>query len=145
MDGGTLAYGLRHTGASILLLERGDFLPQEIENWQPRAILKDQRYESGDLWINARNGSTFKPRAFYFVGGSTKLFGAMLMRMRRKDFEAIEHKEGLSPAWPISYDDLEPYYAQAETIYVCMVCLEKTPLTPLVQPHFRFHLCRMSL
>src|SRR5205823_11660826 len=36
---------------------------------------------------------------------------------RYADFGVIEHEGGISPAWPISYEDLEPYYEQAERIY----------------------------
>ncbi|RPI98575.1 MAG: GMC family oxidoreductase [Chloroflexi bacterium] len=114
--GGTLAYALRDSGARILLLERGDFLPQERENWSPQAVFFQKRYKNAEAWKDA-DGKSFLPGVHYYVGGNTKVYGAALPRLRRQDFETIEHAEGISPAWPFSYDDLEPYYAAAERIY----------------------------
>ena len=117
MGGGTLAYALRESGARILLLERGDFLPQEPQNWQVDAIFKENRYKPAEDWIDASDGSGFKPGVHYFVGGNTKVYGAALPRFRVRDFEAIEHEGGTSSAWPISYTDLEPYYNLAEELF----------------------------
>src|SRR5262245_51850001 len=114
--GGTLAYALRDSGARILLLERGDFLPQEPENWSPDAIFKQERYKTKEVWQDAA-GRPFSPGVHYYVGGNTKMFGAALPRLRRSDFDEIEHDGGLSPAWPIHYENLEPFYARAEAIY----------------------------
>ena len=114
--GGTLAYALRKSGARILLLERGDYLPQEPQNWNPEAVFKKKRYKPRELWMDAAD-RPFQPGVHYVVGGSTKVFGAALQRLRCEDFGVIEHEGGISPAWPISYDDLEPYYEQAEKIY----------------------------
>ncbi len=117
MGGGTLAYALRHSGARLLLIERGDYLPQEPENWSPTAVFDQKRYKPAELWQDAGGGEPFQPGVHYFVGGNTKVYGAALPRFRRQDFAALEHEGGTSPAWPITYDDLEPYYAQAERIY----------------------------
>lgn len=117
MGGGTLAYALRESGARILLLERGDFLPQEPQNWESKAIFVENRYKTEELWFDVYNGGSFRPDMHYYVGGNTKMYGAALPRFRQEDFEAIEHEGGTSLAWPISYDDLEPYYAEAERIY----------------------------
>jgi choline dehydrogenase-like flavoprotein len=117
VGGGTLAYALRNSGARLLLLERGDILPQEPENWSPEAVFDQKRYKPAELWRDVHRDQTFQPGVHYFVGGNTKVYGAALPRLRRTDFEAVEHEGGTSPAWPISYDDLEPYYARAEEIY----------------------------
>jgi len=53
----------------------------------------------------------------YFVGGATKLYGAALYRLRPQDFGELRHHDGISPAWPITYDELEPYYTRAEQAY----------------------------
>jgi choline dehydrogenase-like flavoprotein len=53
----------------------------------------------------------------YFVGGATKLYGAALYRLRPGDFEELKHVDGVSPAWPVSYDDFEPFYTKAEWLY----------------------------
>jgi len=117
MGGGALAYALRDSGAKILLLERGDFLPQEAQNWQVDAIFKENRYKPAEDWIDEASGSAFKPGVHYYVGGNTKVYGAALPRFRVEDFGAVEHEGGTSPAWPISYADLEPYYNIAEEIF----------------------------
>ena len=117
MGGGTLAYALRNSGARILLIERGDYLPQEPENWLPTAVFGQGRYKPDEKWLSAQ-GEPFSPGVHYFVGGNTKVYGAALPRLRREDFGPIEHEGGTSPAWPLTYDDLEPYYARAEQIYL---------------------------
>ena len=76
----------------------------------------DNRYVSPDTWYDA-SGKAFQPQIHYFVGGATKLYGAALYRLRPEDFGELRHHDGISPAWPISYDELEPYYTQAEQIY----------------------------
>jgi choline dehydrogenase-like flavoprotein len=114
--GGTLARALADTGARILILERGDFVPREPENWDPAAVWKDLRYRVDERWLDEQ-GQPFQPYTHYCVGGNTKFWGSVLYRLRRRDFEALEHEEGLSPAWPIDYDTLAPYYDRAEQIY----------------------------
>ena len=115
--GGTLAHGLRDAGARVLIVERGDFLPQEPENWSPEAVFLENRYKTKEVWQDAAGG-TFHPGVHYYVGGNTKVYGAALPRLRREDFGEIRHEGGVSPAWPISYEDLEPYYARAEAMYL---------------------------
>lgn len=117
MGGGTLAYALRDSGARILLLERGDFLPREAQNWQVDAVFGRNRYKPAENWVDVADGSSFKPGVHYFVGGNTKVYGAALPRFRREDFKALEHEDGASPAWPIAYEDLEPYYDRAEELF----------------------------
>src|SRR5687767_9325591 len=99
--GGTLAQALSTTSARILVLERGDFVPQEEENWSPDAVWKDLRYRSTERWLNG-DGRPFLPYMHYGVGGNTKFWGSVLYRLRREDFDAIEHADGVSPAWPIT-------------------------------------------
>jgi choline dehydrogenase-like flavoprotein len=114
--GGTLARHLAPSGKKILLLERGDWLPREPENWLAQDVFVDNRYVSPDTWYD-ESGKPFQPQIHYFVGGATKLYGAALYRLRPGDFGELKHHDGVSPAWPISYDDLEPYYTLAEQYY----------------------------
>ena len=114
--GGTLAHTLAPTGKRILLLERGDFLPREPENWDADPVFIKGRYISPDTWYDAK-GTSFQPQVHYFVGGATKMYGAALYRLRPRDFEEIKHVDGISPAWPLSYDDFEPWYSKAEWLY----------------------------
>jgi choline dehydrogenase-like flavoprotein len=114
--GGTLASALAPTGKQVLLLERGSFLTREIENWSPQAVFVEGRYVSKDTWYDEA-GAPFQPQVHYFVGGATKLYGAALYRLRPQDFGELRHVDGLSPSWPIGYDELEPWYTKAEALY----------------------------
>jgi choline dehydrogenase-like flavoprotein len=114
--GGTLAHTLAPTGKQILLLERGDFLTREAENWAPGPVFVDGKYISPDTWYD-RDGTPFQPQVHYFVGGATKMYGAALYRLRPQDFKQTRHADGISPAWPLGYDDLEPWYTKAEWLY----------------------------
>jgi choline dehydrogenase-like flavoprotein len=79
-------------------------------------VFVENRYVSPETWYDAR-GKSFQPQIHYFVGGATKLYGAALYRLRKEDFGELRHHDGISPAWPIAYDELEPYYSQAEQLY----------------------------
>ena len=114
--GGTLARHLAPSGKRILLLERGDWLPREPANWLAQDVFVDNKYVSPDTWYDEK-GTPFQPQVHYFVGGATKLYGAALYRLRPQDFGELRHHDGISPAWPISYDELEPYYTRAEQAY----------------------------
>jgi len=114
--GGTLAHRLAPSGKRILIIERGDFVPREKDNWSTRAVNVLGRYQTKEQWLDA-SGSPLHPHTNYNVGGNTKFYGAALFRLRREDFAELRHAGGTSPAWPISYDDLEPYYTQAERLY----------------------------
>jgi choline dehydrogenase-like flavoprotein len=114
--GGTLASALADTSARMLILERGDFVPSEPENWDPAAVWKDLRYRTAERWRD-QDGTEFQPYTHYNVGGNTKFWGSVLYRLRREDFGDMRHRDGVSPAWPIDYDTLEPYYERAERMY----------------------------
>jgi choline dehydrogenase-like flavoprotein len=116
MGGGTIAHALARRGVDVLILERGERLPREPENWSPRAVFLDRRYKPAERWLDGA-GRAFAPGVHYVVGGNTKVYGASLPRFRERDFEAVQHHEGTSPAWPFRYADLEPYYGQAERMY----------------------------
>ncbi len=114
--GGTLARQLAPSGKRILLIERGDWLRREPQNWMAQDVFEGNRYVSPDTWYDGK-GKAFQPQIHYFVGGATKLYGAALYRMRKEDFGELRHYDGVSPAWPISYDEMEPYYTRAERMY----------------------------
>jgi choline dehydrogenase-like flavoprotein len=114
--GGTLARHMAPSGKRVLLLERGDWLAREPENWSAAEVFEHGRYVSADTWHD-EHGKAFHPEVHYFVGGATKMYGAALYRMRSEDFGEIRHCTGVSPAWPIDYEDMEPYYTKAEELY----------------------------
>src|SRR6516225_5658130 len=114
--GGTLAHSLASTGKKILILERGGYVRREKANWDSRAVNVEAKYQTKEQWSD-KNGKPLHPHTNYYVGGNTKFYGAALFRLRREDFGEIRHFGGVSPAWPIIYDDLEPYYLKAERLY----------------------------
>lgn len=114
--GGTLAYALAATGKRILILERGGYLPREKDNWDTRAVFIDSKYTAKETWFD-KDGKEFHPGTHYVVGGNTKVYGAALLRFREQDFGEVRHHGGVSPAWPLSYQDFEPYYTRAEKLY----------------------------
>jgi choline dehydrogenase-like flavoprotein len=114
--GGTLAYQLAPSGKRILLLERGDYVRREKDNWSSRAVNVEAKYHTKEVWQD-REGKPLHPHTNYYVGGNTKFYGAALFRLRKQDFGEIVHHGGVSPKWPIGYDDLEPYYLKAEYLY----------------------------
>lgn len=114
--GGTLARTLAASGLKILVLERGDWLPQEPQNWDAEEVFQKNRYVSKDVWHD-KHGKPFQPGSHYFVGGATKMYGAAHFRLRQQDFEELRHFDGLSPAWPLRYSDFEPWYQRAEELY----------------------------
>ena len=114
--GGTIARELATTGAKLLIVERGDFIPQEDHNWDPASVWKDLRYRTTETWLD-ESGKSFRPYTHYCVGGNTKFWGTVMYRLRPEDFKTVEHMDGTSPAWPIDYDTLAPFYDRAERMY----------------------------
>jgi choline dehydrogenase-like flavoprotein len=135
--GGTLARHLAPSGKKILILERGDWLPREQSNWSAHDVFVDNRYVSDDKWYDEK-GTPFQPQVHYFVGGATKLYGAALYRLRKEDFGELRHHDGLSPAWPISYDELEPYYTLAEQHYEVRGARGEDPTEPPASAPYPF-------
>jgi choline dehydrogenase-like flavoprotein len=135
--GGTLARHLAPSGKRVLLLERGDWLPREPQNWAARDVFVDNRYVSADTWYDER-GKPFQPQVHYCVGGATKLYGAALYRLRKEDFGELVHHDGISPAWPISYEDLEPYYTLAEQRYQVHGARGEDPTEPPASAPYPF-------
>jgi choline dehydrogenase-like flavoprotein len=127
--GGTLAHALAPTGARILIIERGDYLRRERQNWSSQAVWGELRYRNSGNWQDSR-GREFLPKQHYYVGGNTKFYGAVLFRMRERDFGAVTHVDGISPAWPLDYSDYEPYYTRAEHLYHVHGERKSDPLDP---------------
>jgi choline dehydrogenase-like flavoprotein len=126
--GGTMAYALKDSGLQVLILERGDFLPVEGQNWSPEDTVTKARYKPDEQWEHGRHH--FRGSNHYYVGGMTKMYGACLARLRPQDFEEYGLDDGPSPAWPIEYQDLEPYYGQAEQIWGVRGSDDGDPMDP---------------
>lgn len=129
IGGATIASGLAGSGAKILILERGERLVVTPEARDPRAIFVDGHYRPKEMWREP-DGSEFNPGNYYYIGGNSKFYGAVLLRYRREDFEAMEHFGGVSPAWPFPYDELEPWYSKAEQLFQVRGSLGQDPTEP---------------
>ena len=137
---------MRHlapSGKRILLLERGDWLPREPQNWSAAEVFIDNRYVSKDTWYDA-DGNAFQPQVHYCVGGATKLYGAALYRFRKEDFGELRHHGGISPAWPIPYEQMEPYYTKAEQLYEVHGARGEDPTEPPASAPYASLRSRMS-
>ena len=115
VGGGSIALQLAGSKANVLIIERGPALPRESQNWDPVEVFCERRYNTKETWF--ADGRAFQPGMFYFVGGNTKFYGSAMFRFREKDFEAVQHLEGVSPAWPIRYQELENWYGKAEQLF----------------------------
>ena len=127
--GGTLAHSLAETGKRILMIERGNWVPREKENWDTRAVFINERYHATEMWYD-RSKKPFRPHTSYNVGGNTKFYGSILFRFREGDFSQVQHHDGVSPAWPIRYEDLAPYYTRAEQLYAVHGTRGEDPTEP---------------
>jgi choline dehydrogenase-like flavoprotein len=135
--GGTLAWKLSQAGLRVLLLERGDYVPREPANWSTKAVNVEGRYQTKESWRD-KHGRELHPHTNYCVGGNTKFYGAALFRMRREDFGELRHHGGISPAWPITYDELEPYYTAAEELYEVHGTRGEDPTEPAASAPYPF-------
>jgi choline dehydrogenase-like flavoprotein len=114
--GATTAARVAETGRRVLLLERGGFLPRERDNWSSQAVFGDAKYTADETFYD-RHDRPFQPELHYYVGGNSKVYGAALIRLLPGDFGEVRHPNGVAPAWPLSYGDLEPYYVRAEHLF----------------------------
>jgi choline dehydrogenase-like flavoprotein len=114
--GGTLAHQLTDTGLDIVILERGRHIEVDDDNWNAHAVFVERKYRTDDIWYDSHR-RPFHPNTHYWVGGNTTFYGAALMRMREDDFASRMHADGPSPAWPLSYQDMRPYYRRAERLW----------------------------
>ncbi len=135
--GGTLAWRLAQSGKKILVLERGPFLPREKANWDTVQVFRENRYHTTEVWYD-KQGNELHPGTGYWVGGNTKVYGAALFRLRREDFETLHHKGGISPEWPVKYNDFEPYYTAAEKLYCVHGKRGMDPTEPPASAEFPF-------
>ncbi|MGV2830981.1 GMC oxidoreductase [Myxosarcina sp. GI1(2024)] len=114
--GGTLTRKLAEAGKKILVLERGEFTEKESSELVEVEVFKKEDYHAPEQWYD-RDGEPFHPQTSYCVGGNTKIYSGALLRLRERDFERVQHQEGISPEWGLKYRDFEPYYTAAEKLY----------------------------
>lgn len=111
--GAAAAYNLVQSGQRVLVLEKGAVLPRDGSTLDVKAVFKEGRYKNQSAWVDNRN-TIFVPSEFYNVGGKTKWYGAALLRFAPHEFEADPEFQCLP--WPFGYDELVPFYEQAEEL-----------------------------
>lgn len=131
MGGATCAAALAPAGARITILERGEHVPNSPAARDAEAIFGQGAFRNDETWYDPA-GQAFDPGNYYFVGGNSKLYGAVLFRYRAEDFGKLKHLGGTSPAWPISYAEFETWYQKAEVLYEVRGQLGADPTEP---PH----------
>ena len=114
--GATLAAELASSGLNVLLLERGHQLPIEDQNVADVGLFRKDRYHPKEQWFGT-DGDPFSPQTIYALGGNTKIWGGVLERMREKEFEGLALQEAHAPAWGLRYQEMAPWYDQAEARY----------------------------
>jgi choline dehydrogenase-like flavoprotein len=114
--GATTAARVAQTGKRVLLIERGDFLPRERDNWDSQAVFGTGKYTADETFYDEHD-RPFRPELHYYVGGNSKVYGAALIRLLPADFGEVQHPRGVAPAWPLTYEDMEPYYVRAEQLF----------------------------
>lgn len=129
IGGATVASALAGSGAKIVIVERGERMPQIPETRDTWAVFGRGYFRPKEMWREA-GGEKFNPGNFYYVGGNSKLYGAVLLRYRKEDFSEMEHMGGLSPAWPFPYEELEPWYSAAEQLFRVRGTLGEDPTEP---------------
>lgn len=130
IGGATMAAGLAAGGARIALIERGWHLGDHPAARDARAIFQQGVFRPDETWRDTR-GERFAAGNFYYVGGNSKFYGAVMLRFREPDFGALEHADGVSPAWPFPYSELEPWYGRAEALFQVRGAPGADPSEPL--------------
>ena len=105
-------------GKRVLMIEAGDWVVRGPHNWRPEGVSEKTPYYSRDAAFDVVAGGYGKTLGTYAcVGGASVFYGGVAMRMRERDFApdpAID--AGSGARWPYTYAELEPYYAEAETL-----------------------------
>ena len=111
--GSAVAYSLITAGKRVLMLEKGEYLPDDGSTLEVTQVFKQGRFKNKREWQDGHK-HTLIPEEYYNVGGKTRWYGAALLRFSPHEFQ--EDKEFACAGWPIDYIELEPYYVQAEQL-----------------------------
>jgi choline dehydrogenase-like flavoprotein len=112
--GAAAAYQLTQSGQHVLLLEKGLPLPRDGSTQSVDKVLRQGAFQNHEPWADKDGRTIVPPLEFANLGGKTKWYGAALLRFSPHEFGAdLPHQ---CPAWPITYDDLAPYYEEAERL-----------------------------
>jgi len=111
--GSAAAYRLAQAGKTVLVLEKGKDLPTDGSTLDCRRVIHLGQFKSREIWLD-RSGKQLIPEEYFNVGGKTKWYGAVLLRFAAEEFNAEPAFQ--CQGWPFGYDELAPYYAEAEQL-----------------------------
>ena len=116
--GAMAAWKLVNSGADVLMLERGPFVERGPHNWGPEgSIMQTPYYTEGPHYAANTDRGDSEAGVCACVGGASVFYGGVSLRFREADFLPDREIVGDSGArWPFAYEDLEPYYGEAERI-----------------------------
>ena len=116
--GAMVAHGLVEAGARVLMIERGDWVPRGEAAWKPEASLElTPKLREGHPVSLRCGGHGTVIGGYACVGGPSVYYGCVAFRFREQDFVGDPDVVADSgAAWPFRYDEIEPYYAEAERL-----------------------------
>ncbi len=129
--GSPVALTLAQAGASVVVLEKGpwytekEFFKDEMGDLYYTPNLRDEQHvlEQRDAGVWKREATSESGWSFWngnMVGGSSNLMSGFFTRLKPDDFRLRTAFGAIAGAnvidWPISYADLEPYFAKVETV-----------------------------
>lgn len=111
------AWPLVRGGADVLMLERGPWVERGPGNWEPEGTLIRTPYYEGELYRARTDERAGRTGATSCVGGASVFYGAVSFRFREEDFRpGPEILGGSGARWPVTYDELRPFYRTAERV-----------------------------
>jgi choline dehydrogenase-like flavoprotein len=121
MGGAALGYKLARAGHKVLFLEKGAGHFATDGKDEPYTSDPVKRMEQGRWPVHLVGFINGQPTRFFpplgcGAGGSTLIYSATLERFSPTDFETETHSSKGKIGWPITYDQLAPYYSQAEEL-----------------------------
>src|SRR5687768_1129047 len=116
--GAMAAHRLVAAGARVLMIERGDWVERGPNAWRAEASLELTPSYAKDIpYRCVRGGHGTTIGGYACVGGPSVFYGCVSFRFRERDFAGDPDIVGDSGAeWPFTYDELEPYYCEAESL-----------------------------
>ncbi|WP_313330141.1 GMC family oxidoreductase [Sphingobium yanoikuyae] len=119
-------------GKSVVIVERGgEYLPDELDRrtWWKESVRSEQMDDNYRHYQNKFDGDqhfddlvqnesgnppwSFKYNMWYGIGGASQMWSGMAWRLAPEDF-STQTDYGYGFDWPISYEDIAPYYDRAE-------------------------------
>lgn len=111
--GAAAAYRLAVGDRRVLLIEKGDPLATDGSTLDIEQVVRNGRFKSKEEWRDS-SGRSFMPEEYFNVGGKTKWYGASLARFSPAEFGGDAERGYL--AWPVSYEEFNRHYADAERL-----------------------------